>query len=121
MDDSQDFIAFQVDPARDPDGSGFRQVLTAHLAYERARAWRLLLMQVFLVLTVTLGGSWVARGSSADWLDVLLQIAWVISTLTLVCTWCSERLWRARRERCLVQVRTDWGRATGSSTKEVQR
>jgi hypothetical protein len=111
MDDSQDFIAFQVDPARDPDGSGFRQVLTAHLAYERARAWRLLLVQVLLVLTVMLGGSWVARGPSADWLDVLLQTAWAISLLTLGCTWCSELLWRAQRERCLVKV----------STKEVER
>ena len=102
--DGDEFIVFRVDPERDPDGTKFRALLTAHLAYERARGFRLLLIQVFLVVTLALGVQLVTRLPSPHWLEVLLRAAWAIVLVALATTTFSEWRCRAERERCLAEL-----------------
>jgi hypothetical protein len=104
INDEEELIVFKVDPDRDPDGSKFRQLLTAHLAYERARGFRWLLVQVLLVVTVVLGLQVLNRFPSPHWLEVLLRAACAIVVVALASTTFSEWRWRAERERCLAEL-----------------
>lgn len=104
MDTGEEFIVFRHDHARDPDGSKFRGLVTAHLAFERARASRGLLVQVLFVVTVALALQLGAGVACPRWLEVLVWAAWASTLVALAVTSLSESRWRAERARLLAEL-----------------
>jgi hypothetical protein len=93
-----DLLALELSSERDPDGSRLRQALGAHVALQRARASRMVLVHVLAAagLPVWLMALW-PRWASGEARRLVL-VLWAWSALMAVVALVRERRWRWRRD-----------------------
>jgi hypothetical protein len=96
-DDLDDVVMFKVDHVCDCDGSKLRNLLHAHLEFERARTLRTRCVQVLLVVTFVLALDTLAPAHGPRWLQLLVRAAWGISALAYGATTYGEWRWHAQR------------------------
>jgi hypothetical protein len=93
---SDDLLVLHRAGDADPDGSKLRGVLSAHLAFERARSLREMIVYGLLAVSLPV---WIAA-ARPEWLSAQLKTlaltAWLVTAIGLALAFVSERRWHHR-------------------------